>query len=92
MSIEGKWRDCSQEDKRLLTPEELSRDSDILTRSNFTETINLKDEDSLSLHNRKPRVKFKEDNDDEYFDLPFDEVAPLICEADIIDSKGKPLN
>ena len=24
--------------------------------------------------------------------MPFDEIAPLILEADIVDSKGKPLN
>ena len=32
-----------------LTPEELSRDYEILRRSNFTEAIKLKCEDSLSL-------------------------------------------
>ena len=77
---------------RSLTPEELSRDSEILKRSNFTEAIKLKYGDSLSLPKRRRRVKFKEDEDDKYFDLPFDEVAPLIPEADIVDSEGKPLN
>ena len=71
---------------RSLTPEELSRDSEILKRSNFTEAIKLKYGDSLSLSKRTLRVKFKEDEDDEYFDLPFDEVAPLIPEADIVGS------
>ena len=76
----------------LLTPEELSRDSEILKRSKFTEATKLKYGDSLSLPKRIRRVKFKEDKDDEYFDLPYDEVAPLISEADIVDSKVKPLN
>jgi len=76
---------------RSLTPEELSRDSEILKRTNFTEAIKLKYGDSLSLPKRR-RVKFNQDEEDEYFDLPFDEVAPLIPEADIIDSDGKPLN
>ena len=48
--------------------------------------------DSLSLPKRKWRGKFKEDTYSVYFDLPFDEVAPLIHEADIVDSEGKPLN
>ena len=77
---------------RSLTPEELSRDSEILKRLNFTEAIQLKYGDSLSLPKRKWRVKFKEEEDDEYFDLFFDEVAPLIPEADIVDNTGKPLN
>ena len=75
-----------------LTPEELSQDSEILKRSNFTEAVKLKYGDSLSLPKRTRRVKFKEDEDDEYFDLPFDEIASLIPEADIVDIKGKPLN
>ena len=75
-----------------LNPEELSRDSQILKGTNFTQAIKLNYGDSLSLPKRKRRVKFNEDEDDEYFDLCFDEVAPLIPEVDIVDSKGNHLN
>ena len=77
---------------RSLTPEELSRDSELLNRSQFTKVNKLKHGDSLSLPKRTQRVKFKQDEDDEQFDLPVDEVAPLIPEADIVDREGKPLN
>ena len=76
----------------LLTSDELSRDSEVLKRLHFIEVIKLKYWDSLSLPKRTRRVTFKEEEDDEYFDLFFDEVAPLIPEADIVDNTGKPLN
>ena len=63
-----------------------------MSRLNFTEAIKLKYGDSLSLPKRKRKVEFKENKDGEYFGLPFDEVAPLIPEADLVDSEWKPLN
>ena len=76
---------------RKLTPEKLVRESEVKKRSNFDEAIKEMYSDSLSLpaKRRKTRVSAEEDDT---FDLPFDEVAPQFPEADITDADGNAIH
>ena len=74
---------------RRLTPEKLVRDSEVKKRAEFDAATKLWYGNSFTLP-KKMRGNPKEA--DVTYDLTFDEVAPNIPEADIVDDQGKPLH
>ena len=72
---------------RRLTQEELTRPSEIKKRAEFEAAIEKRYSNLFTLPKKKPKDGQEED---ESFDLPFDEVAPTIPEADDADSQERP--
>ena len=72
---------------RKLTPDELVRPSEVKKSSDFDAAIKARYGDSFTL----PTKRGDTIDDDGTFDLPFDEVAPQIPEADITDADGNSL-
>ena len=77
---------------RKLTPYKLLRESEIKKQEVFDSAIKTIYGDSFTLPERIKRKRVNPQDDDGTFELPFDEVAPEIPEADIIDDEGKPLH
>ena len=72
---------------RRLTQEELTQPSEIKKRAEFDAAIEKRYSNLFTL----PKKKNKDgQEEDESFDLPFDEVAPTIPEADDADSQERP--
>ena len=72
---------------RRLTPEEMSRNTEMSKRKEFDEATRVKFGDSLSLPTRQRKIVDNVDG----FDLPFDEVDLQTPEADLTDSEGRTL-
>ena len=72
-----------------LTQEGLTRPSEIKKRAEFDAAIEKRYGNSFTLPKRRPKDG---QGEDESFDLPFDEVAPTIPEADDADSQERPLH
>ena len=70
-----------------LTQEGLTRPSEIKKRAEFDAAIEKRYGNSFTLPKRRPKDG---QGEDESFDLPFDEVAPTIPEADDADSQERP--
>ena len=75
-----------------LTPEKLLRESEINKREVFDSSTKTRYGDSFTLPERIKRKRGNPQDDDGTFDLPFDEVASDIPEADITDAEGQPLH
>ena len=77
---------------RKLTPEELVRESEIRKRPNFDNAIKELYGDSLSLPGKRMRKMGVSAEEDDTFDVPFDEVARQFPEADITDADGNAIH
>ena len=73
---------------RKLTADELVRESEVKNCADFDTAIKYRYGDSFTIP--APCNPNKQDTDDTY-DLTFDEVAPTVPEADIVDDQGAPL-
>ena len=74
---------------RKLTADKLVRESEVKKHADLTDAINKKYGDSLSLPDSSiPKPK---DANGTYY-LTFDEVAPKVPDADIVDDKGTPIH
>ena len=71
-----------------LTPDKLVRDLEVKKRAGFDAAIKFRYGDSFTFP-KNMRGDPKEADDTH--GIPFDEVAPNITEAEIVDDKGKPL-
>ena len=76
---------------RKLTQDELGRESEINKQDEFDAAIKIRHGDSFTLPTRT-RFKGISQEADAAFDLPFDEIAHEIPEADIVNAQGNPLN
>ena len=74
---------------RRLTPDELVRDLEVNKRTDFDVANKLRYGDLFNFSNK---MRGNPQELDDTCDLPFDEVAPNIPEADIIDEQGKQLH
>ena len=74
---------------RHLTPEEWAWETEIKKRSEFNDAVKARYGDWFSLPDKT--LENPQDKDDTG-DLTFDEVSPIIPEADIIDDQGRPLH
>ena len=77
---------------RKLTPDELVRESEVKKRHDFATAIKLCYGDSFTLPDKIKEQWENPQEEDETFDLPFNEVGPLVPEADIVDKHGNPLH
>ena len=77
---------------RKITPDELLCESEIKKRKIFNSAIKEIYRDSFTLPEIIKSNSDDTQDDDGAFDLSFDEVAPEIPKADIIDAKGQPLH
>ena len=77
---------------RKLTPEELVRDSEIRKMSNFDEAIKEMYGNSLSFPAKRIWKMEASEEEDDVFDLPFDELAPPFLEANITDADGNAMH
>ena len=75
-----------------LTPGEFLRESEIKKREVFDSSIKTRYGESFTLPKIIKRNRVNPQDDDGTFDLPFDEVAPEIPEADITDAERQPLH
>ena len=74
---------------RKLTADELLRESKVKKWTYFTEAIKRRYSNSLSVTaSSRPNPK----DADETYDLTFDELAPKLPEADIVDYEGTPIH
>ena len=76
---------------RKLTQDELVRELEIKKRDGFDAVIKIHYGDLVTLPTIT-MVKGKPQETDGTFELTFDEIAPKITEADIVDAKWKPLH
>ena len=72
-----------------LTADELVLESEVKKRADFTEAIKQQCGDSISI---TVSIRLNPKDDDETYDLPFDEVAPKVPELDIVDDEGTPIH
>ena len=76
---------------RKLTRDELVRELEIKKRNGFDAEIKIRYGDQFTLPTRT-RVKVSSQEADDTSEVPFDEIAPDISEADIVDAQGKSMN
>ena len=77
---------------RKLTPKELVRESEIGKGSNFDKEIKEMYGNSLSFPAKRIWKMEASEEEDDVFDLPFDELAPPFLEANITDADGNAMH